>query len=152
MPVDNVAKGKNLVTSVPRNLESESESPKPTAELKFLSEWECNMSINQVVKVQLNPSGECLNSKHKGGSTKSSIPLTDGKESGCTRAVTSFLDINKNAADDSKEPKTELSLKRLRGVHGTGGSAQDDRCILRRSEQSAFSRFVGSITHTYLSI
>lgn len=49
------------------------------------------------------------------------------------------IDINK--IDDVKKPNVELSLKRHRGVQDSGRSVQDDRYVLRRSEQSAFSRF-----------
>ncbi|KAL3642541.1 receiver domain [Castilleja foliolosa] len=63
------------------------------------------------------------------------------RECESTRKVSNNLDININATDDSKEPNLELSLKRLRGAHDTGGSVQDERYILRRSEQSAFSRY-----------
>ncbi|GFP83734.1 two-component response regulator-like aprr7 [Phtheirospermum japonicum] len=64
------------------------------------------------------------------------------RECESTRQVSNKLDININATDDSKEPHFELSLKRLRGAHDTGGSVQDDRYVLRRSEQSAFSSYV----------
>lgn len=58
-----------------------------------------------------------------------------------SREVANKLDINNNVTHDCKEPTVELSLKRLRGVQDTGRSVQDDRYILRRSVQSAFSRF-----------
>ncbi|KAI3474028.1 hypothetical protein Pfo_028816 [Paulownia fortunei] len=64
-----------------------------------------------------------------------------GRESESSREVANKLDINNNATDDCKEPNFELSLKRLRGVQDTGRSVQDDRYVLRRSEQSAFSRY-----------
>ncbi|GMN39063.1 hypothetical protein TIFTF001_008298 [Ficus carica] len=41
-------------------------------------------------------------------------------------------------------PSLELSLKRLRGVKGTGTTVQDDRNVLRRSDSSAFSRYNGA--------
>ncbi|KAL3628562.1 receiver domain [Castilleja foliolosa] len=63
------------------------------------------------------------------------------KESESTRQVSNRLDININATDVSKEPNLDLSLKRLRGAHDTRGSVQDERYVLRRSEQSAFSRY-----------
>ncbi|CAA0836459.1 Two-component response regulator-like APRR7 [Striga hermonthica] len=68
-----------------------------------------------------------------------------GRESDSTREVAKKLDINNNATDDCKEPNVELSLKRLRGVQDIGGSIQDERCVLRRSEQSAFSRYNSSV-------
>lgn len=69
-------------------------------------------------------------------------PNPIGRESESTRKVSNKLDINNSATDDDcKEPNFELSLKRLRGVQDTGRSVQDDRYVLRRSEQSAFSRF-----------
>ncbi|KAK6126045.1 hypothetical protein DH2020_040159 [Rehmannia glutinosa] len=133
-----VAKGKDLEKIILKNMESESENPTkipltPTtaAKLKSLSDVGCNMSIKPV-------------DKHKGGSAKISTPPIDGKESGSNREATSILDINNNATDDSKEPNFELSLKRLRGIQDAGGSVQDDRCVLRRSEQSAFSRYNAS--------
>ncbi|KAK6140333.1 hypothetical protein DH2020_025928 [Rehmannia glutinosa] len=63
------------------------------------------------------------------------------RESDSTREDANKLDININATDDCKEPSLELSLKRLRGVQDTGRSVQDERYVLRRSEQSAFSRY-----------
>ncbi|GER28665.1 pseudo-response regulator 7-like protein [Striga asiatica] len=68
-----------------------------------------------------------------------------GRESDSTREVANKLDINNNATDDCKEPHVELSLKRLRGVQDIDGSVQDERCVLRRSEQSAFSRYNSSV-------
>ncbi|GER54327.1 unnamed protein product [Striga asiatica] len=68
-----------------------------------------------------------------------------GRETESTREVAIKLDINSNATDDCKEPNVELSLKRLRGVQDTGGSVQDERHVLRRSEQSAFSRYNTSV-------
>ncbi|KAL6521016.1 Two-component response regulator-like [Orobanche gracilis] len=58
-----------------------------------------------------------------------------GRESESTREVANKLDININATDGCKEPNLELSLKRLRG------GIQDERYVLRRSGQSAFSRY-----------
>lgn len=63
-----------------------------------------------------------------------------GRESD-SREVANKLDINNTATSDCKEPNFELSLKRSRGVEDTGRCAQDDRYVLRRSVQSAFSRF-----------
>ncbi|CAA0830479.1 Two-component response regulator-like APRR7 [Striga hermonthica] len=74
-----------------------------------------------------------------------------GRESESTREVANKLDTNSNAnaTDDCKEPNVELSLKRLRGVQETGGSVQDEqRYVLRRSEQSAFSRYNTSISNS----
>ncbi|KAI3473244.1 hypothetical protein Pfo_030536 [Paulownia fortunei] len=64
-----------------------------------------------------------------------------GRESESSREVANKLDLNNNATDDCKDPNFEFSLKRLRGVQDTGRSVQDDRYVLRRSEQSAFSRY-----------
>ncbi|KAK4419150.1 Two-component response regulator-like APRR7 [Sesamum alatum] len=64
-----------------------------------------------------------------------------GREFECTRELANKLDVNNNATDNCKEPNVELSLKRLRGVQDTGRSVPDDRYVLRRSEQSAFSRY-----------
>ncbi|XP_051132291.1 two-component response regulator-like APRR7 isoform X2 [Andrographis paniculata] len=55
--------------------------------------------------------------------------------------VANVLDINNTATDDSKEPNCELSLKRVRGDQDSVRSVPDDRFVLRRSEQSAFSRY-----------
>lgn len=63
-----------------------------------------------------------------------------GRESD-SREVANILDINNSATSDCKEPNFDLSLKRSRGVEDTGRCAQDDRYVLRRSVQSAFSRF-----------
>ncbi|XP_057779006.1 two-component response regulator-like PRR37 isoform X2 [Salvia miltiorrhiza] len=63
-----------------------------------------------------------------------------GRES-ASREAANKSDIDNNATSDCKEPNFELSLKRPRGVHDTIGSAQDDRYVLRRSVQSAFSRY-----------
>ncbi|KAL7095737.1 hypothetical protein ACP275_10G042600 [Erythranthe tilingii] len=69
-----------------------------------------------------------------------------GRESECTREVVAYkLDLNNNASDDCNEPNLELSLKRIRGVQDTGRSVLDDSYVLRRSEQSAFSRYNTSI-------
>ncbi|KAL8480377.1 hypothetical protein ACS0TY_027064 [Phlomoides rotata] len=67
-------------------------------------------------------------------------PISRDSES--TREVAYKIDIDiNNNDDDDKEPNVELSLKRHRGVQDTGRSVQDDRYVLRRSEQSAFSRY-----------
>ncbi|KAL2992383.1 hypothetical protein AAZX31_10G046000 [Glycine max] len=48
---------------------------------------------------------------------------------------------NKGTNNDEELPSLELSLKRLRGVEDAGITIQDDRNVLRRSDQSAFSRY-----------
>ncbi|RZB72398.1 two-component response regulator-like APRR7 isoform X2 [Glycine soja] len=48
---------------------------------------------------------------------------------------------NKDTNNDEELPSLELSLKRLRGVEDAGIAIQDDRNVLRRSDQSAFSRY-----------
>lgn len=48
---------------------------------------------------------------------------------------------NKGTNDDEELPSLELSLKRLRGVNDAGITIQDERIVLRRSDQSAFSRY-----------
>ncbi|KAK7393598.1 hypothetical protein VNO78_22156 [Psophocarpus tetragonolobus] len=48
---------------------------------------------------------------------------------------------NKGTDNDEELPSLELSLKRLRGVKDAGITIQDDRNVLRRSDQSAFSRY-----------
>ncbi|XP_075517328.1 LOW QUALITY PROTEIN: two-component response regulator-like PRR37 [Primulina tabacum] len=78
---------------------------------------------------------------HEGDCEKTSTPLTDVRESQSVIEVTNILNLGNNATDDLKEPKLQPSLKRLRGVQDTGRSVQDDRYILRRSVQSAFSRY-----------
>ncbi|KAL0309779.1 UNVERIFIED_CONTAM: Two-component response regulator-like APRR7 [Sesamum radiatum] len=64
-----------------------------------------------------------------------------GREFESTRELANKLEFSNNATDSCKEPNVELSLKRLRGVQDTGRSVPDDRYVLRRSEQSAFSRY-----------
>ncbi|KAL7092019.1 hypothetical protein ACP275_12G139700 [Erythranthe tilingii] len=126
---DAIAKGKDPTAALPRNVEPKFENPLVTlftpisAKLKSSLKLEHNMSIKQ-----RNPTEE-----HKGSSAK----------------VTSIIDINNNATNDSKEPNIELSLKRLRGVQYTGGSIQNDRCVLRRSEQSAFSRYNNTSSNVF---
>ncbi|KAL6534224.1 receiver domain [Orobanche hederae] len=73
-----------------------------------------------------------------------------GRESESTREVANKLDTNNNATDGCKEPNLELSLKRLRGGQDTEGSVQDERYVLRRCGQSAFSRYNTS-TNTFKS-
>ncbi|KAK4384238.1 Two-component response regulator-like APRR7 [Sesamum angolense] len=65
-----------------------------------------------------------------------------GREFESTRELANKLDFSNNATDSCKELNVELSLKRLRGEHDTGRSVPDDRYVLRRSEQSAFSRII----------
>ncbi|KAH1227609.1 Two-component response regulator-like APRR7 [Glycine max] len=48
---------------------------------------------------------------------------------------------NKGTNNDEELPSLELSLKRLRGVEDADITIQDDRNVLRRSDQSAFSRY-----------
>ncbi|KAL0409862.1 UNVERIFIED_CONTAM: Two-component response regulator-like APRR7 [Sesamum latifolium] len=62
-----------------------------------------------------------------------------GREFESTRELANKLEFSNNATDSCKEPNVELSLKRLRGVQDTGSSRS--RYVLRRSEQSAFSRY-----------
>lgn len=66
-------------------------------------------------------------------------PNSIGRESD-SREEANKSDVGNTATSDCKEPNCELSLKRPRGVQNTGRSAQDDRYVLRRSVQSAFSR------------
>ncbi|TKY52864.1 Two-component response regulator PRR73 [Spatholobus suberectus] len=47
----------------------------------------------------------------------------------------------KGTNNDEEFPSLELSLKRLRGVKEAGITIQDERNVLRRSDQSAFSRY-----------
>ena len=49
---------------------------------------------------------------------------------------------NKSVKDSEDFPSLELGLKRLRGVQATGKAVQDERNVLRRSDSSAFSRYV----------
>lgn len=49
---------------------------------------------------------------------------------------------NKDVTDSEDFPSLELGLKRLRGVQTTGKAVQDERNVLRRSDSSAFSRYV----------
>lgn len=52
-------------------------------------------------------------------------------------------DISNAANNNADElPSLELSLKRLRGVKDTETTVQDDRNVLRRSDSSAFSRYI----------
>ncbi|RDY06744.1 Two-component response regulator-like APRR7, partial [Mucuna pruriens] len=53
---------------------------------------------------------------------------------------------NKGTDNDEELPSLELSLKRLRGVKDAGITIQDERNVLRRSDQSAFSRYAASNT------
>ncbi|KZV51770.1 hypothetical protein F511_11458 [Dorcoceras hygrometricum] len=138
---------KNLKINIPRDWESQSDNsvkvpltltgPNP----KSLSEVNCNIIIKKVAEGRPNPISECLFEKREGDYEKSSKPLIDVRESESTIEVANYLNLGNNGTDDSKEPKSELSLKRHRRVQDTGRSVQDDRYILRRSEQSAFSRY-----------
>ncbi|KAL0375140.1 UNVERIFIED_CONTAM: Two-component response regulator-like APRR7 [Sesamum radiatum] len=82
---------------------------------------------------------------HKNVEPKSENPegqtKPTGREFESTRELANKLEFSNNATDSCKEPNVELSLKRLRGVQDTGRSVPDDRYVLRRSEQSAFSRY-----------
>ncbi|KAL3623010.1 Two-component response regulator-like [Castilleja foliolosa] len=82
-----------------------------------------SMASKQAGMGRLNLTGECLYNKYKDSSAKLSAHPINGKESG------------------TNEPNFDFSLKRLRGVQDTGGSGQVDRCVWRRSELSAFSRY-----------
>ncbi|KAG8374273.1 hypothetical protein BUALT_Bualt11G0114400 [Buddleja alternifolia] len=106
---DTVAKGKDLETIIPRNVESKSEKP-------------MEVPITYMAKLK-------------------SLSESDIRESGYTKEVTSILNINKDSTNDSKESDFKHSLKRLQGFQDIGRSIQDDRCVIRRSEQSAFSRY-----------
>lgn len=49
---------------------------------------------------------------------------------------------NKDVTDSEEFPSLELGLKRLREVQTTGKAVQDERNVIRRSDSSAFSRYV----------
>ncbi|XP_022856395.1 two-component response regulator-like APRR7 isoform X1 [Olea europaea var. sylvestris] len=133
---DIIAKGKDQEAVVPTNSDSRSENPvKAPFEKKTMPETDRDMSSKRIDEGQANFIGECLFSNHKIVSLKSN-PLTVSKESESTREVANRLDINSDAADDSKE----RSLTSLRGFQDTGRTVQDDCSVLLRSEQSAFSR------------
>lgn len=135
---DTIAKGKDQETVVPRNSDSRSENPvKAPFEHKTMPETDRDMWSKRIDEGQANSIGESLFSNYKVVSVKKDNPLTVSKESQPTREVANVLDINSDAADDSKEQ----SYKRLRGFQDTGKTVQDDRSVLPRSEQSAFSRY-----------
>ncbi|CAI9766297.1 unnamed protein product [Fraxinus pennsylvanica] len=144
---DTVAKGKSFQTVIPRNSESQSENPNEShlelqgAEQLSLLGIDCNINNNQVDKGQFKTTGECLFSKHKDVTANTSSPWIDCKVSECTREVANISEIYNNVTDKSKKPNKELRLKRFRGVQEIGRTVQDDRCVLRHSEQSAFSRY-----------
>ncbi|XP_073290262.1 two-component response regulator-like APRR7 isoform X2 [Primulina huaijiensis] len=119
---DTVGEDEDLKASIPKHWKSQYENPvKVPLSLtgpnpNSLSEVNCNTSMKQVEEGRPTPISEYFFEKLEGN----------------------------NATDDSKDPKFELSLKRLRGGEDIGRSVQDDRYILRRSEQSAFSRYDAS--------
>ncbi|CAI9779005.1 unnamed protein product [Fraxinus pennsylvanica] len=135
---DTIAKGKDQETVIPRNSDSRSENPvKASFEHKTMPETNCDMWSKRIDEGHANSIGESLFSNYKVVSVKKDNPLTVSKESQSTREVANRLDINSDAADDSKEQ----SFKRLRGFQDTGRTVQDDRFVLPRYEQSAFSRY-----------
>ncbi|XP_022842097.1 two-component response regulator-like PRR37 [Olea europaea var. sylvestris] len=143
---DTIAKGKSFEIVIPRNSESQSENPneihlgpKGTEQLSLL-EIDCNTNNNRVDKGQFKTTGECLLSKHKDVTSNMSSPWIDCRVSECTREVANISEIYNIVTHESKKPNNELSLKRFRGVQEIGRTIQDNRCYLRHSEQSAFSR------------
>lgn len=123
-----------------RNVEPKAKQPmeNPVAndpKLKPVVELDRNTSVNQKDMGQDNSTAECKFNRHKGSIYETCNFLIDGRESDSTREGTNILETNNN-----KEPNLELSLKRHRGAPDTERSSQEERFVLRRSEQSAFSR------------
>ncbi|KAK4478609.1 hypothetical protein RD792_014098 [Penstemon davidsonii] len=144
---DTVPEYKELETLITRNVEPKAENPVeiPLAlvdsKLKSMAEFDCNAIITQIEIGQPNPTGECLIPVQKGESEEMTNNLINGREFESTRDVANISDNNNNATVDSGAPNYEHTLKRLRGVQDTWRSVEDDRYVVRRSEQSAFSRF-----------
>lgn len=67
------------------------------------------------------------------------------------KETTNKLEINNDSVDEHKEPNLELSLKRHREVQDIGDTEKDERCVLRRSGQSAFSRYNNTSTSIFKS-
>ncbi|KAL3839606.1 hypothetical protein ACJIZ3_024197 [Penstemon smallii] len=136
---DTVAECKDLDKITPTNVEPKANSlgiPLLHVDPKL----DRNTIIKQIDVGQSNSMAECLFRKHKCSTDEMSNPLIDSRPSDPSRELGNILD--NNATGDSNELSLELSLKRLRGVQDTGRpSVQDDRYVLRRSEQSAFSRY-----------
>lgn len=55
--------------------------------------------------------------------------------------VAAVSEIENNTIHESRKAVIEPSLKRLREMKESRETSQDDRCVFRRSEQSAFTRF-----------
>uniref|UniRef100_A0A1D1XY64 Two-component response regulator-like PRR73 n=1 Tax=Anthurium amnicola TaxID=1678845 RepID=A0A1D1XY64_9ARAE len=70
---------------------------------------------------------------------KSSMVTTSAHASNSLHKITE--DKDKAIADMKELPSLELSLKRLRSFGDDGITSNDDRYVLRRSDQSAFSRY-----------
>lgn len=68
-------------------------------------------------------------------------PMHSGEFEALNRRPKSSDIENKCTNNDEDLPSLELSLKRLRGVKDNGTTNQDERNVLRRSDQSAFSRY-----------
>lgn len=104
----------------------------------------------QIKKGQLNFSCESPSSKlhYDGATITGAITNTTDPQMESTQFEASnrhFMasDVSNTANNNADElPSLELSLKRLRGVKDTETTVQDDRNVLRRSDSSAFSRYM----------
>ncbi|MQL77333.1 hypothetical protein Taro_009726 [Colocasia esculenta] len=71
--------------------------------------------------------------------------LTVSASAQASNALNKMVEDKEKVVADAKElPYLELSLKRLRSIGGGGIASNDDRYVLRRSDQSAFSRYGAS--------
>ncbi|KAK3016658.1 hypothetical protein RJ639_006753 [Escallonia herrerae] len=149
--LENVAKGKELITGKPRNFESQPESPigvpikLQSRKLSALSSHDFTPS-NKIDAGTSNPSGENPSDKHE--PTNMPYPQLNSGGFEDLRDNQMILETNTKTIDDSKKLSSmELSLKRLRAVEDTERTVQTDRNILQRSELSAFSRY-GTTSNT----
>lgn len=97
--------------------------------------------------MDLNRENQSCKLRCKGLSLSDAITSTSGSQmqsgeiEGLNRRPISSDIENKDTINDEELPSLEINLKRLRGVKDAGNAIQDERNVLRRSDQSAFSRY-----------
>lgn len=148
-----VEMGNDLEIGIPRNLDLH---PVPN-EVTMLGTKKNNLpeigfskSSEHIDEEQINQNNvsssklEYIAANLTGVITNTTDLQLDSREFEASDHLSKFSEIDKSITETKELPSLELSLKRFRGVKDTGTSVQDDRKVLRRSDLSAFSRYITS--------
>lgn len=144
--------GKDLKIGIPSNAEIQYETHPIEKHLSKQRDWDMNK--DKMKRDQNNNGIPTLESNNLSTSdernTKASDLISSIANNTSTQPLSALQvpydsskisECQEKTTDNSREiPNLELSLKRRRPIGECGSATHDDRNVLRRSEQSAFSR------------